>query len=147
MAKIIRTRKLKPFIPQTIAALILICLIVTAESDASEFYKVCIYFVCFVLIFKTIESCIKGQKQEVNIQDWISDRIKEKVKQDTLLYELVKKFVIEEQKASESLFQRTFDIDYETATNIMDKLEKEGVVGTFVEGKPRKVLIKNMKET
>lgn len=54
------------------------------------------------------------------------------------------KIIVEKQKGSTALIQRTLQIDYERAKTLMDQLEHEGVVGPQ-NGVQRKVLM-SMKE-
>lgn len=58
------------------------------------------------------------------------------------MYEEVKQYVIEEQKASTSLLQRRFGIGYNRAARIIDVLEARGVIGPVAGSKPREVYIK-----
>ncbi|KAF5279613.1 hypothetical protein FQR65_LT15361 [Abscondita terminalis] len=61
------------------------------------------------------------------------------------MYEQIKSYVIEIQKASTSLIQRRFNIGYNRAANIIDDLEAEGVIGPQNGAKPREP--KNFKTT
>ena len=58
------------------------------------------------------------------------------------LYEDVKAYVIEVQKASTSLLQRRFGIGYNRAAGLIDALEANGIVGPSKGSKPREVYIK-----
>lgn len=49
--------------------------------------------------------------------------------------------VVEKEKASISMLQRQFRIGYNRAANLMDELEKKGIVGPEDGSKPRRVLI------
>lgn len=55
------------------------------------------------------------------------------------IYEEVKAYVIQEQKASTSLLQRRFGIGYNRAARIIDMLEARGVIGPQQGSKPRVV--------
>ena len=57
------------------------------------------------------------------------------------LYEKAVRLVISKQRASISEIQRVLDIGYPKAARLIDRLEKEGVIGPFDSGNPRKVLI------
>ncbi|MCR5794361.1 MAG: DNA translocase FtsK [Solobacterium sp.] len=59
------------------------------------------------------------------------------------LYEEVKEYVIEAQKASTSLLQRRFGIGYNRAARMIDILEQSGIIGPAQGSKPREVLVKN----
>ena len=59
------------------------------------------------------------------------------------LYEQIKDFVIQEQKASTSFLQRKFNIGYSRAARIIDMLEDDGIIGPENGSKPREVLIGN----
>lgn len=58
------------------------------------------------------------------------------------LYQEVKDYVIEVQKASTSLVQRRFGIGYNRAARYIDTLEEEGIIGPSQGSKPRDVYIK-----
>lgn len=91
---------------------------------------------------------IKDQKtlEDYNVSDPVSEFEQEQVElglksdSDELL-PMVKKLVIEEQKASTSLIQRRFRIGYNRAATIIDLLENEGIIGPADGAKPREVLI------
>lgn len=59
------------------------------------------------------------------------------------LYNDVKSFVIQSQKASTSLIQRRFSIGYSRAARLMDVLEDNGIIGPSRGSKPREILVKN----
>lgn len=59
------------------------------------------------------------------------------------LYEEVKQFVIETQKASTSFVQRKFSVGYARAARLVDMLEADGIIGPSRGSKPREVLVKN----
>ncbi|NCB33992.1 MAG: DNA translocase FtsK [Erysipelotrichia bacterium] len=58
------------------------------------------------------------------------------------LYEEVKQFVIDQQKASTSLLQRRFGIGYNRSARMIDLLENRGIIGPVQGSKPRDVYIK-----
>jgi len=58
------------------------------------------------------------------------------------LYEEVKSFVIDQQKASTSLLQRRFGIGYNRSARMIDLLEQKGIIGPAQGSKPRDVYIK-----
>ena len=58
------------------------------------------------------------------------------------LYDEVKEYVIESQKASTSLLQRRFGIGYNRAAGLIEALEDNGIVGPQNGSKPREVYIK-----
>ncbi|MCR5449403.1 MAG: DNA translocase FtsK [Solobacterium sp.] len=58
------------------------------------------------------------------------------------LYEEIKAYVIDAQKASTSLLQRRFGIGYNRAARMIDLLEQKGVIGPAQGSKPREVFIK-----
>jgi prepilin-type processing-associated H-X9-DG protein len=58
------------------------------------------------------------------------------------IYEDAKYLVIESGKASVSMLQRRFRIGYSKASQLIDRLEAEGVIGPYEGSKPRKVLVK-----
>ncbi len=59
------------------------------------------------------------------------------------LYEEVKQFVIETQRASTSYIQRKFSVGYARAARLVDMLEAQGVIGASRGSKPREVFHKN----
>ncbi|NLH64157.1 MAG: DNA translocase FtsK [Erysipelotrichaceae bacterium] len=61
---------------------------------------------------------------------------------DDPLFQEVKDYVIEAQKASTSLLQRRFGIGYNRAARMIDALEEAGVIGPVQGSKPREVFIK-----
>lgn len=65
---------------------------------------------------------------------------------DDPLYDEVRAFVIEAQKASTSFIQRKFSIGYSRAARLIDTLEANGVVGPSKGSKPREVFIKSDSE-
>lgn len=69
---------------------------------------------------------------------------------DDPMFDQVKEYVIEAQKASTSLLQRRFGIGYNRAARMIDALEETGVIGPAQGSKPREVYIKpdqNVKRT
>ncbi len=61
---------------------------------------------------------------------------------DDPLFEEVKDYVIDAQKASTSLLQRRFGIGYNRAARIIDELEQKGIIGPAKGSKPRDVYAK-----
>ena len=59
---------------------------------------------------------------------------------DELLNEAIA-FVVKEQEASVSMLQRRFRIGHGRAGNLIDEMEKRGVVGPHIGSKPREVLL------
>lgn len=59
------------------------------------------------------------------------------------LFEEVRSFVIESQKASTSLIQRKFSLGYARAARLMDMLEAQGIIGPSRGSKPREVYVHN----
>ena len=66
-------------------------------------------------------------------------------KENDSLYEEVKEYVIDAQKASTSLLQRRFGIGYNRAAGLIETLEDNGIIGPQNGSKPREVFVK--KET
>ncbi|MBP3867520.1 MAG: DNA translocase FtsK, partial [Solobacterium sp.] len=58
------------------------------------------------------------------------------------LFEEVKEYVVDVQKASTSLLQRRFGIGYNRAARMIDLLEEKGVIGPAQGSKPRDVYLK-----
>lgn len=61
---------------------------------------------------------------------------------DDPLYEEIKEYVIDVQKASASLLQRRFGIGYNRAARMIDVLEDKGIIGPQQGSKPREVYAK-----
>lgn len=61
---------------------------------------------------------------------------------DDPLYDEIKTYVVEQQKASTSLLQRRFGIGYNRAARMIDILEENGIIGPPQGSKPRDVYIK-----
>lgn len=69
---------------------------------------------------------------------------------DDPMFDQVKEYVIEAQKASTSLLQRRFGIGYNRAARMIDALEETGVIGPAQGSRPREVYLKpdqNVKRT
>lgn len=62
--------------------------------------------------------------------------------EDDPMYDEVKEYVIDSQKASTSLLQRRFGIGYNRAARMIDVLEERGIIGPAQGSKPRDVYIK-----
>ncbi|MGC8976890.1 MAG: DNA translocase FtsK 4TM domain-containing protein [Candidatus Ratteibacteria bacterium] len=58
------------------------------------------------------------------------------------LYQQAKRIVITTKIASISMLQRRLRIGFNKAARLIERMEEEGIVGPYQEGKPRKVLIK-----
>jgi DNA segregation ATPase FtsK/SpoIIIE-like protein len=58
------------------------------------------------------------------------------------LYKKARELVIKNNKASVIFLERKLLIDFERASNLLDKLETDGVVGSAMGSEPRKILIK-----
>ena len=61
---------------------------------------------------------------------------------DDPMFDQVREYVIEAQKASTSLLQRRFGIGYNRAARMIDALEETGVIGPAQGSRPREVFIK-----
>ncbi|AGY41174.1 Cell division protein FtsK [Mesoplasma florum W37] len=82
-----------------------------------------------------------AQQQAVYADEFDQDNLKTVGSTDEL-YSLVKEFVIEKQDASSSSIKGKFRIADARATNILNQLEDEGVVGPKNGSRPREVLVK-----
>ena len=58
---------------------------------------------------------------------------------DDPIFEEVKQYVIETQRASTSNIQRRFGLGYNRAARLIDMLEQQGIVGPAQGSKPRDV--------
>ena len=61
---------------------------------------------------------------------------------DDPMFEEIKEYVIQAQKASTSLLQRRFGIGYNRAARMIDALEENGIIGPAQGSKPREVFVK-----
>ncbi|AVN63472.1 DNA translocase (stage III sporulation protein E) [Mesoplasma florum] len=82
-----------------------------------------------------------AQQQAMYADEFDQDNLKTVGSTDEL-YSLVKEFVIEKQDASSSSIKGKFRIADARATNILNQLEDEGVVGPKNGSRPREVLVK-----
>ncbi|MEG0177672.1 DNA translocase FtsK [Anaerorhabdus sp.] len=62
--------------------------------------------------------------------------------EDDPMYDEVKEYVVDAQKASTSLLQRRFGIGYNRAARMIDLLEERGIIGPAQGSKPRDVYMK-----
>mgnify|MGYP000632457065 CR=1 FL=1 len=60
---------------------------------------------------------------------------------EEVLYEQAKRIVLTTKIASISMLQRRLRIGFNKAARLIERMEEEGIVGPYQEGKPRKVLI------
>jgi S-DNA-T family DNA segregation ATPase FtsK/SpoIIIE len=84
------------------------------------------------------------QEEMMNLEAHVKKEEKQSAKDD--LYEEVVAFVIQAQSASTSSLQRKFRIGYARASRLIDTLEADGVIGPYEGSKPRKVLLKDVKQ-
>ena len=70
-------------------------------------------------------------------------RFKSEKDRDQYLLEKAKEIIIESQQGSVSLLQRELRVGYSRASQLMDQLEKIGVIGPFSGSKAREVLVKS----
>ena len=146
MAKIIYKRKYNPVVSQTLSALIIIGAILISYLQIDMVYKIIGYAALFLLNMKLIVKIAEGDKltseQHKELEERRIQRAKARLTEEK--YNEVKQFVINEQRASESLIERTFNLDYFVAKVIIERLVEEGVVGEVYDTKPRKVLVKKL---
>lgn len=144
MAKIIYKRKYNPVVSQTLSALIIIGAILISYLQIDMMYKIIGYAALFLLNMKLIVKIAEGDKltseQHKELEERRIQRAKARLTEEK--YNEVKQFVINEQRASESLIERTFNLDYLVAKVIIERLVEEGIVGEVYDTKPRKVLVK-----
>ncbi len=60
---------------------------------------------------------------------------------DDILYQEAKNIVLATRIASISMLQRRLNIGFNRAAKLVERMEQEGIVGPYVEGKPRKVIV------
>ena len=88
-------------------------------------------------ILKTVQSI---SKQLSEIQKQSSSQVDERSFDD--LYTEAERLVLKARKASTSYLQRSLGIGYARAGSLIDRLEKNKVIGPGLGAKPRKVLRK-----
>jgi S-DNA-T family DNA segregation ATPase FtsK/SpoIIIE len=62
--------------------------------------------------------------------------------EDDELYEEAVRIVLETGKASTSLLQRRLRIGFNRAARLIERMEREGIVGPYEGSKPRRVIAK-----
>lgn len=149
MAKIIYKKKYKTYISQTLSALIIIGAITVSYLPIDMVYKIIGYAVLFILNFKLVLRIENGRKVSdeehqahlEKVREYGYKKAKENLTEEK--YNEVKEFIINEQKVSHMLIQRTFDMNYFMADIIVERLHEEGIVSDAILGsKPREVLVK-----
>lgn len=81
------------------------------------------------------------RKEETTESDLIFTSSGGRTKDDDILYQEAKNIVMTTKIASISMLQRRLNIGFNRAAKLVEKMEEEGIVGPYVEGKPRKVII------
>lgn len=80
------------------------------------------------------------------LQELNENSITMKQENEDVLYEAVKDYILQHQKASTSFVQRAFSIGYGRAARLIDQLEQEQVIGPSRGSKPREVYGKRGRE-
>ncbi len=70
------------------------------------------------------------------------DTLQEEGDEDNELYEEAVRVVVETGKASTSLLQRRLRIGFNRAARLIERMEREGIVGPYEGSKPRKVMVR-----
>ena len=65
---------------------------------------------------------------------------------DDELYEQAKRIVLDTKIASISMLQRRLKIGFNRAARLIERMEEEGIVGPYREGKPRQVIINKFED-
>ena len=153
MARIIYKRKYKPFISQALSVSIIVGAIAISYLPIEMIYKIIGYGILFLLNFKLVLRIENGKKVSDEEHQAHLEKIRaagyKKAKENLTeeKYNEVKEFIINEQKVSHMLIQRTFDMNYFMADTIVERLHEEGIVSDSIPGsKPREVLVKKEKE-
>ena len=149
MAKITYKKRYKTYISQTLSALIIIGAIAISYLPIKMIYKIIGYGILFLLNFKLVLRIENGKKVSDEEHQARLEKIRaagyKKAKENLTeeKYNEVKEFIINEQKVSHMLIQRTFDMNFFMADIIVERLHKEGIVSDAIPGsKPREVLVK-----
>ena len=144
MARIVHKLKYSEKTLQIWSALIIAATIGTSYLPINILLKIVVYAICFIINYKLIKEKVNGHEvSDERLKAWKQKR-KElalaKLSEET--YNKIKEFVIDNQRASTTLIERTFDLDWHTADAVISKLYEEGIVGEICDHEPRQVLIK-----
>ena len=144
MARIVHKLKYAERVLQLWSALIIASVIGISYLPINVIFKVIGYAICFFLNYKLIKEKVEGHEvSDEKLKAWKQKR-KElalaKLSKET--YNKIKEFVIDNQRASATLIERTFDLDWHTADAVINKLYEEGIVGEICDHEPREVLVK-----
>lgn len=144
MARIVYKARYSEKFLQLLSALILIVVIGISYLPINIVFKIIGYAICLYLNFRLIKAKVNGHEISKEEHEARKQRRKEKaltkITEET--YNAIKDFVIEKQRASTTLIERTFDLDWFTADAVVSKLYEEGIVGDVCDHEPREVLIK-----
>ena len=147
MARIVHKLKYTEKTLKIWSALIIALAIVISYLPINIVFKMIGYVICFFLDFKLIKEKVEGHEvSKEKLEDWKRRKRKKaltKLSEET--YNKIKEYVIDNQKASATLIERAFNLDWYTADAVIDKLYDEGVVGEICDHEPREVLIKKEK--
>ena len=144
MARIVHKLKYSEKTLQIWSALIIAVAIGTSYLPINIVLKIVVYAICFILNYKLIKEKVNGHEvSDERLKAWKQKR-KElalaKLSEET--YNKIKEFVVDNQRASTTLIERTFNLDWHTADAVISKLYEEGIVGEICDHEPRQVLIK-----
>ena len=67
----------------------------------------------------------------------------EKNSEEDELYQEARRIVLTTKKASISMLQRRLKIGFNKAARLVEQMDEEGLLGPYIEGKPREVLVSN----
>ncbi|MCK9266700.1 DNA translocase FtsK [bacterium] len=67
----------------------------------------------------------------------------EKSSEEDELYQEARRIVLTTKKASISMLQRRLKIGFNKAARLVEQMDEEGLLGPYIEGKPREVLVSN----
>ena len=144
MARIVHKLKYSERTLLTWSALVIVAVIVISYLPINIVFKIVGYAICFFLNYKLVKEKVNGHEvSDERLKAWKQKR-KElalaKLSEET--YNKIKDFVIENQRASATLIERTFDLEWHTADAVINKLYEEGIVGEICDHEPREVLVK-----
>lgn len=144
MARIVHKWKYAERVLQLWSALIIASVIGISYLPVNVIFKVIGYAICFFLNYKLIKEKVEGHEvSDEKSKAWKQKRkelVLAKLSEET--YNKIKEFVIDNQRASVTLIERTFDLDWHTADAVISKLYEEGIVGEICDHEPREVLVK-----
>lgn len=144
MARIVHKLKYTEKVLHIWSTLIIVLVIGISYLPINVVFKMIGYAICIFLNSKIVKEKVHGHEvSKEKLEDWKRRKRENalaKLSEET--YNKIKEYIIDNQKASATLIERTFDLDWYTADAVIDRLYDEGIVGEICDHEPRQVLIK-----